>query len=229
MKKPIIAISASCDTNQRISASNDYLNSIYEAGGIPVFVPRTVDPARLDMYAADFDGFLFSGGVDLNPVTYGEEVSADNVEIDDSRDAFELELFKRVITLGKPILGICRGIQLINVALGGTLYQDIKGHRQQELGYQGLDRPQHVSVKAGSMLEEIGGQLSIMTNSYHHQNIKGLAPTLVVDAVSDDGYIEAVHSVEQKFLFGVQWHPEVFRMFDPVAASIFKAFIAAAK
>lgn len=228
MSKPIIGIACSY-SDGRINMGNTYLFAIYAAGGIPVYLPLTDDPDFFRSVANDFDGFLYSGGVDLNPERYGESVTAQNVEIDDARDAYELALFNEIYKTGKPILGICRGIQTLNVALGGTLLQDIPNHRQGDLGYTHKDAPQNVTLVRNSMLYNIIGVEKFKVNSWHHQAVKDLAPTLEIDARSDDGIIEAVHSTEHPFLLGIQWHPEILQANDKNAAAIFKAFVDACK
>ena len=162
----------------------------------------------------------------MDPARYGEQVMFDNVEIDADRDCFELALYKYVKPTGKPILGICRGIQLLNVAEGGTLYQHIDGHRQDK---PGTVTEQPVCVKQGSMLHTLIGAQNITVNSFHHQNVKDLAPTLMADAVSEDGYIEAAHMPDHKFFLAVQWHPEIYRQSSEEMRKVFSAFVNAAR
>ena len=125
-KRPMIGLVSSRDGDKMMMAQR-YMDAVWYAGGLPVVLSYTTDPQKLAEYAAIFDGFLFSGGVDVNPVKYGEEKQFDSVEIDDMRDEFEEALFKVIYPTGKPILGICRGIQSINVWMGGTLHQHIEG------------------------------------------------------------------------------------------------------
>ena len=134
MNRPLIGITCSKNAEGKIAMSQHYLNSVWEAGAVPVFLAYTTDPAKLAEYAEVFDGFLFGGGDDIDPARYGETVQFDNVEVDADRDAFELGLYEHVKRSGKPVLGICRGLQVLNVAEGGTLYQHIDGHRQDKPG-----------------------------------------------------------------------------------------------
>lgn len=227
MKRPLIGITSSKTADGKLAMSQNYLNSVWEAGAVSVLLAYTEDEEKLAEYAQVFDGFLFAGGDDMDPARYGEEVKFDNVEIDADRDRFELGLYKHVKATGKPILGICRGIQVLNVAEGGTLYQHIDGHRQTPTPGTVTEQPVH--VKEGSMLHGLVGKETIFVNSFHHQNIKDLAPTLEIDGVSEDGYIEAVHMENHPFFLAVQWHPEIFREHDEGMRNVFSAFVNAAK
>ena len=205
-----------------------YMDAVWRAGGMPVVLAYTTDPAKLAEYGEILDGFLFSGGVDINPAKYGEEKQFDSVNVDDQRDAFEEALFAAVYPTGKPILGICRGIQSLNVWMGGTLHQHIDGHGQSEPGHV---RTHPVTICEGSMFHKICGKTSVMVNSFHHQVVKDLAPALVADAVNQDGYIEAVHQPTHPFLFAVQFHPEVYCGMedDDHSLAIFEAFMSACR
>ncbi len=226
-RRPLIGIAPSRD-GDRPSVGPHYLNSLWRAGALGVILPYTTDEEKLTEYAAIFDGFLFSGGVDLDPRLYGEEKMFDSVEIDSERDAFEKALFAAAYPTRKPILGICRGIQSINVWLGGTLHQHIDGHRQSE---GGQTRTQTISVVEGSMLHRLCGKDSIAVNSFHHQCIKEPAPLLSVDAWSAEGYIEAAHVPSHPFLFCVQFHPEIYNGLsdDDHSKQIFEAFVEATR
>lgn len=226
MQRPLIGITCSKTAEGKIAMSQNYLNSVWEAGAVPVFLAYTEDEEKLAEYASLFDGFLFGGGDDMDPARYGEVKAFDNVEIDADRDAFELALYRHVKATGKPILGICRGIQLLNVAEGGTLYQHIDGHRQEQ---PGTERAQKTLVYKNSMLHGLTGEDELLVNTFHHQNIKDIAPTLTADAVSEDGYIEAAHMEGHCFYLGVQWHPEIFRHLDPAMFKIFCAFVDACR
>lgn len=226
MQRPIIGIASSKNSQGKIEMSQHYFNAVWEAGGIGVFLAYTQDESRLAEYIDSFDGILFAGGVDIDPVHYGEQIMFDSVEVDADRDAFELALYRHVKQSGKPILGICRGVQLLNVAEGGTLYQHIEGHRQDTPGTQ---RDQNTLIYKDSMLNELTGESEIRVNSFHHQNIKALASTLVADAESEDGYIEAVHMPGHKFCLAVQWHPEIYYSQDAAMQKVFSAFVSACK
>ena len=177
------------------------------------------------------DGFLFTGGKDVEPSRYGEETKPGCGIIQKYRDEYELRVFKAALKTGKPILGICRGTQLINVGLGGTLYQDIPSecpseifHRQQESTYS---FSHSVNIACGTPLYELVEKERIRANSFHHQSIKALGRNLAVMATADDGVIEAVYGTSKQYVRGYQWHPE--RLFDKDEENfaIFKDFISA--
>ena len=224
-KRPLIGVFPS-RSDARIKLSWNYLDAVYAAGGMGVPLGYTTDIEKIKTYVDMMDGFLLSGGVDVDPTLYGEVKQFDSVEIDELRDAFETLAFPLILASGKPVLGICRGIQTINVCMGGTLYQHIEGHRQDK---PGVERTQVLKVLENTYFHELIGKNSIMVNTFHHQNIKDLAPGLVVCAVSEDGYVEIVHAPEHKFLLGVQFHPEFYynQADDDHSHHIFNALIEA--
>ncbi len=226
MKRPIIGIAPS-QSDGKIKMNTAYADAILDAGGVPVFLPYTTDPDRIAMYTELCDGLLFAGGVDVHPKYYGEEIAFDSVEVLDARDEFELALFPAYFATKKPIMGICRGIQSINVALGGSLIQHIDGHAQKK-DEDGYPMPRKATVVPGTKLHGIVGQETLRTNSYHHQAVKMPAPGAVIAARSDDGVIEAIEYPEHPFLVAVQWHPELFYKKDEAAATLFRAFVGAA-
>ncbi len=230
--RPVIGITCSMnDQASRLYANRSYFNAIWRSGALPVFLPFTdgAEAAREFFRARAFDAFLFSGGVDVDPARYGESVTADNVEICSLRDEFELELAKILLFEYPelPVLGICRGAQLLNVAAGGTLYQDILGHRQEEPGSEG---PFAVEIKKGSALERITGKKRTFVNSFHHQAVKDAAPGFAITATSADGIPEAIEpeNPNGRFLLAVQWHPELMYASSSDARAIFDAFVSAA-
>jgi putative glutamine amidotransferase len=172
-----------------------------------------------------FDGFLFCGGEDLDPKYYGEEKSRLLGNICSVRDEYEEKMFSAAYKTGKPILGICRGMQIINVFLGGSLHQHIDGHKQAE----SRDARTHtVELCESGVLRKILGESAIAVNSFHHQIVKRLAADLICNATStNDGYIEAFHHKEHPFLLGVQWHPECYFELSETSSKIFNEFIKA--
>ena len=226
MSRPNIAITPSYN-NGFIRMRPTYINAVWAAGGIPSYVAYTTDPKKIAEYVAEFDGFLFAGGVDVHPRHYGEEIQFDSVEVFEARDDFEIALYADAIKSGKPILGICRGVQLINVAEGGSLYQHIDGHSQEE---SGTVQTQKVLLENDTPLSRMAnGAESIMTNTFHHQAVKQIAPGFLPMAWSEEGICEGIYNPEHKFLMGVQWHPEIFWQNDETATNLFKEFIAATK
>lgn len=224
MKKIIIALSSTLIEDGCVKVNEAYLDAIYGAGAIPMLLSPRVDDEYIQNVCETVDGFLFCGGDDIDPKYYGEEKSLLTRNICSERDEFECALFKAAYKTGKPILGICRGLQVINVFLGGSLHQHINGHRQKEA----RDVFTHsVKLCEGEMLQKMLVEERIKVNSFHHQIIDRLAKTLACDAVSNEGYIEAAHCPTHKFLLGVQWHPECYFTKSESSSKIFKAFIEA--
>ncbi|MBQ0125620.1 MAG: gamma-glutamyl-gamma-aminobutyrate hydrolase family protein [Clostridiales bacterium] len=225
MKKAIIGITPSMD-GVYIKMNKSYVDAVIFAGGVPVFLPYPATAEQIDGYVNMCDGLILGGGCDVSPARYGEEIKFDSVEINSERDAFEFEIFDKFKATGKPILGICRGVQLMNVALGGTLFQHIEGHRQTE-GRDDFSRT--ANVCHGTKLEAITGAATLRTNSFHHQAIKDVAPCAELCALADDGTIESIAVNDYGFMLGVQWHPELFCKKDEAAAKIFDSFIKSAQ
>lgn len=197
---------------------------VQRGGGLPYLVP-TVTPGvavSVEDYVADLDGLLLHGGADVCPRSYGEEPLRPEWEGDQIRDDYELELVRACHAAGKPVLGICRGAQLLNVAFGGTLWQDQREqgatervHRSQEL----YDHNLHTVDLApgGALAAMYPGSATVKVNSVHHQAVREVGPGLVVEArSSDDGIVEALRldDPDGRYVFGVQWHPEFFEGVD---------------
>ncbi len=185
-----------------------YARGVHEAGGLPVFLPILHGTQSLQLET--LDGVLFSGGVDVDPEYFGQDHEAGLGEIDPKRDEFELELYALARAAKKPILGICRGFQLINVAEGGTLYQHLPNVAGIWADHAQTAAPpaygHRARLAAGSKLEAAYGSDTIRINSFHHQGIKDPAPGLTVNAWSPDGLVEGL---EAEGLLAVQWHPEM--------------------
>lgn len=169
---------------------------------------------RVTNYVAELDGLVLQGGSDVNPKQYGEESLRPEWDGDPARDSYEIKLVKKFVSSGKPILGICRGAQLINVAFGGTLYQDVASQIPNTLPHHHVDNyDQHyhkILIEPDSHLSKLyPGIRTARVNSIHHQAVKGVGEGLMVEARSDpDGIIEAIRWNGPSYLFGVQWHPE---------------------
>ena len=208
-----------------------YLDGIEQAGGIPFIFPLSADRADLKRLADMCDGFLFTGGHDISPEIYGEEPLDGLVFCCEMRDEMETAVLSEALDADKPVLGICRGIQLINAALGGTLYQDIPSQCPSETEHhqpKPYDRPIHdVAVTQGTPLHECLQLDRLSVNSLHHQAVKTTAPGLEVMAVSPDGLVEALYMPKHRFLWAVQWHPEFSFHEDENSRKIFRAFIEA--
>jgi putative glutamine amidotransferase len=221
--KPVIGITPSAQldtlahgTFLRYCMSAPYVRAVEAAGGVPIILPPQHDSAGELM--AIIDGLLLSGGPDINPVRYGDSyVHPATYGIDPNRDQFEIDLFDSALQRGIPTFGICRGIQVMNVALGGTLIQDVAtehpgaadvGHRQHERGLEDSAVGHALSPVEPTQLP-IFGNSDLGVNSFHHQAIRDLAPNLMPVAYSPDGLIEAVVMRGNSEVFGVQWHPEL--------------------
>lgn len=238
MKRPVIGITASHDTeHDKLFINSVYLRAIRNAGGIPMIFPMEVTEDDLRDLVTLTDGVLFTGGDDIHPFLYGEETDAKCGNVSQPRDSMEMALVPLVMEFGKPIFGICRGIQLLNTAMGGTLYQDIPSQFKSELSIAhrqpfAYKVPSHtVDITPGTLLSRILGEehASIAVNSMHHQAIKDVAPGLEVCGYAPDKMIEAVYAPDYPFLLGVQWHPEHLTTSQPDAAKLFTAFVDACR
>lgn len=209
--KPLIGLSAS-HQNGRSTIPGAYIQSVLKAGGSPVIIPAITDGETLRSIVAHLDGLILTGGADINPLWYGEQPIQQLKEVDPIRDQYELKLLKLAADRNIPILGICRGEQLINVAFGGTLYQDIPSQREKHIKHvQSLPDhtpSHHLTVVAGSQLEQITGKKKLMANSCHHQAVKEVAPGFRATAFASDSTIEAIEAWPDRPILGVQWHPE---------------------
>ena len=236
MKKPIIAVTALFDEEKdSIWMLPSYLNAIIEAGGIPIILPLIDNEEDVENLAKRFDGFLLTGGQDINPKIYNSKKESHCGDISDGRDTMERMLLEKILELNKPILAICRGFQLLNSYLGGNLYQDISIEKnngsvsihKQEKPYT---KPIHkVKVKKDSLLFKITNKDEFDVNSMHHQAIKELSSKLEAAAVSEDGIIESIYLNNNNFVLGVQWHPELLYKDFEEHELIFKSFINSCK
>ncbi|MFC6260139.1 gamma-glutamyl-gamma-aminobutyrate hydrolase family protein [Levilactobacillus fujinensis] len=203
------------------------VEAIVKAGGLPIILP-SVDPADVADYLPLFDGVIFLGGADVDPTFFGEEPHMRLGKTYRKRDLFEIELLKQAVAANKAIMGICRGLQLINVGLGGTLYQDLSEdpnatlkHSQAAMGNQ---PSHHVTVVSGSTLATLTGDRPYV-NSRHHQTVNAVAPTLTVTARADDQVVEALESKDSDQILAVQWHPENMYKHHNESRQLFKNFI----
>jgi putative glutamine amidotransferase len=198
-----------------------YVTAVRRAGGLPLLLP-VLEPEDVADVLATIDCLLLTGGGDIDPMTYGEAPAPEVYGVDPARDRFEIALFHAAVAAGVPVLGICRGAQVINVASGGTLVQDLPtigaiGHR--EIDHPG--QPVHeVSLLSGSVLAGILGAAPAAVNSLHHQSVAILGNDLRTVAWSDDGTVEALESSVGDTVVAVQWHPELLPR-DPRQAALF--------
>lgn len=244
MKKPIIGLTSnylaslhgalnlgvSLDEQPLHLIAEDYISAIQNAGGVPVILPTDSDLERTKTVLDCLDGVLITGGgPDVSPILYKEPISQYCGHWDLNRDYYEIEIIKYMLEANKPILGICHGLQILNVALGGTLYQDLTPdgfYLHKVLNSHRNFAVHSVKINEHTLLNEILGVQEMKVNSIHHQSVKELGSDLEVTAVSPDGVIEAVAMSEKKFVLGIQWHPEM--MFDcDLQKSIFRKFVEA--
>ncbi len=208
---PIIGIAVCGFTEEKQFVSHSYIHAIEYSGGYPVILPCTgIIP---DHNFLDFcDGFLFCGGGDITPLLMGEDPAPENGPTDISMDLFHLALIRYALASGKPILAICRGMQLLNIAMGGSIYQDASLYPHPGIGHMQNSRkrgdPSHkILIKKPSILYNIFGKYTV-SNSYHHQYIKCPATHLIPTGHTSDHVIEALEADNHPFTVGVQWHPE---------------------
>ena len=230
MKKPLIGVTPLLDTElDSLWMQPGYFRLVEQAGGVPVMLPLTRDGYALARLAAGLDGLLVTGGPDVNPALYGVPDSG-LCHMCPLRDEVEAALLRLFWQENKPILGICRGCQILNVTMGGTLWQDLPTQHPSDVCHRmerPYDRPAHVVTVSGPLAAVLGA-VEIGVNSCHHQAIRQSAPGLTAMAVAGDGVVEAVFAPEKRFVWGVQWHPEMMPATDAPSCRIATAFVQAA-
>ncbi|MEY8338523.1 gamma-glutamyl-gamma-aminobutyrate hydrolase family protein [Lachnospiraceae bacterium 62-35] len=236
MSKPLIGLMPYHDTSTNdIYMRASYRRAIAAVGGIPVVLPLEASEDDLKQLVDTFDGFIFSGGPDIHPFLFGEDTHPKCGNVSQARDSLEMDILPLIMEREKPVLGICRGIQVLNAALGGTLYQDIESQFESETPVAHSQpfeykTPCHtVDVYPNTMLSQITGESSLLVNSMHHQAIKDLAPCLETTACAAGHLIEAVEYPGYPFFLAVQWHPEHLWETQPEQKALFKAFVKASK
>lgn len=212
---------------------SDYSQALLQAGAAAVIVPAAQDAASLGAILDRVQGLILSGGPDVHPRRYGEEPIAALGEIDAVLDEMELTAARMAVDRDLPVLGICRGIQVLNVALGGTLFQDLPAQRGGDICHTPRSdkavNTHTVQLAAASRLHRICGESEIWVNSQHHQALKDVAPGLAVTARARDGVVEGVELGGRRFVIGVQWHPEGTWREDPNSQKLFRALVDAAR
>ncbi|MEZ3437234.1 MAG: gamma-glutamyl-gamma-aminobutyrate hydrolase family protein [Lachnospiraceae bacterium] len=226
---PVIGVVVcGCDAGRQF-VSHSYIQAMEDAGAVCVIIPCTEDASHFPRYYGLCDGFLFCGGDDISPRLFGEDLLTDRGRTDMRMDCFHLDFMKYVLSASLPILAVCRGMQVLNIALGGTIYQDIslrngvsQNHMQRSENRG--DVCHRVACAKGSMLYNICGSF-LETNSFHHQCIKTVGKGLTVSAVAADGIVEAIEDSSRSFLVGLQWHPECMYESSPPMRELFAKFI----
>lgn len=230
--KPIIGLT--CQKENFVGRSinrlnTTYINAVLKAGGTPIILPILKNPEDIKNYLDIVDGIIFTGGEDVSPLYFGEEPIREVDEICHDRDTFEMELFKQAYEKDIPIFGICRGTQLINIALGGTIYQDIYKQIPNIGGHtcpSNLQEGYHnINILNDTIIFDIFKKEKLAVNSLHHQAVKDLGSNLKTSSSSIDGIIESIESTDDRFILGVQFHPEAMAMKYEEYLKPFKYFI----
>ena len=237
MNPPLIAVSTSVTVDkypERAYVNAAYLNAVQQAGGVPVPLPPQLEPGARAEILKHVSGVLLTGGGDVDPARFGEAAHPTTCEVSGARDELEIDLTQWALARRAPLLAVCRGLQVLNVALGGSLYQDIPSEPGSPLdhsqtGLQGKARnvtAHQVKVREGSRLATILGALDVDVNSFHHQAIKQLGRGLADVAWAPDSIVEGVELVDPaQFVVGVQWHPEEMVAQDRAAFNLFAALV----
>ena len=231
----LIEINPIMPNNHPAYAPHDVKEAFIKLGAIPLIIAFPDDVSKVDQLAQDYvqliDGLMLPGGPDVDPTFYGEEPHPKIGMTLYQKDRFEIALIKAALAADKPIFGICRGIQIMNVAMSGTLYQDLESqypelkiqHPQATLGQFATH---HVELTADSKLAKLYGQSTIKVNSRHHQAVKAVGKGLKVTAVAPDGVVEGMESTDTDLFLGVQWHPEnMWQQEDPQQLVVFQDFL----
>ena len=219
----------------RVGLSQTYVNALLRAGAAPLLLPNVTDKDLLRAIYQSLDGLLLSGGGDIHPARYGEAIHEKCGRITPERDETEMTLTCWAVDDGLPLLAICRGIQVLNVALGGSLYQDIQAQVPGAMAHTWYPnhprdlRAHDVAVSPGTRLADIMGTPSMGVNSLHHQAVKEVAPRLVVTARAPDELVEALEVEDHPFAVAVQWHPEELAPDDAPAQRLFDALVEASQ
>lgn len=230
--KPIIGLTCSIDNkvSRRFNTVNyTYINAIIKAGGVPVIIPILEEPSEIDKYINMIDGLILTGGEDVSSLVFGENPVREVTQTCYERDDMEFALFNEAYDKGIPMVGICRGLQLANIALGGDIYQDIYSQVPDVLGHVSSYRVEYghhlIDIKEDSILYDILGKETVAVNSLHHQSIRKLGKNLKISAKAQDGIVEAMESTNDKFFLGFQFHPEAMIEKNKEFLKIFERFI----
>lgn len=228
--KPSVGIVVCGFTDNRQFVTNPYIQAIRYSGGLPVILPLVRSDALLDQYVDLCAGFLFCGGGDITPLLFGQEPQNGNGETSITLDLFQIRLMKKILSSGKPLLAICRGMQVLNTACGGTIWQDLSlvpgktlNHMQQSRSRS--DVSHRIRTEKDSIVRRCLGPVPLV-NSFHHQAVQTPGNGLTVTARAGDGTIEAVEADGNSFVVGVQWHPECMYRSSPETRVLFQEFIA---
>ncbi|MCI7730868.1 gamma-glutamyl-gamma-aminobutyrate hydrolase family protein [Enorma burkinafasonensis] len=248
-KRPLILVTSSATEylgEPALRLSENYADAVVMAGGLPVVTPLSDDLSIYDDLLDRADGLMLTGGSDIDPARYRDALSLDADElhagertvheVTPGRDAIELYLLEGAERRGMPVLGICRGLQIMNIAHGGSLYHDLPAQHPADHGTLAITHDAYmdgrishrISLEEGSLIARTVGTAELEVNSLHHQAIRDLAPGFACTARATDGVIEAIEDPSRPYMLGVQWHPEYFAATEPMAL-IFRSFVGACR
>jgi len=236
-RDPLVGVTTSItvgQTPERAYVNSAYLHAVQQAGGVPVLLPPQLSAASLERLGRGLDALLLTGGGDMDPAHFGESPHPSLYEVAPARDTLELGVIQSALDRKRPILAICRGIQVLNVALGGSLHQDVGTDPGTEVAHsqkEARDQTTHkITVTPGSRLARVMGADEVEVNSFHHQVIKSLGRGLTAVAWAPDHLIEGVElEDDMRWVLGVQWHPEHLTKDSEPARRLFAALVAAAR
>lgn len=231
--KPIIGITMAYDFEKCSSLiKEDYYEAIIYCGAVPILIPVTEEKSVWEHYLDICDGLILSGGPDIDAKYFGKYNMPYENEISPIRDSMEIFLAQQAIVGDKPILGICRGIQVINIAAGGSIFQDIyaENNTNMQLIKHSQQAPRwfqihNIDIQSDTCLHSIFGSETLKVNSFHHQAVSHIAPGFTINAYAEDGIIEAVSKENKKFVLGVQWHPENLWRKDRTHLKLFERLV----
>lgn len=247
--KPVVGICTNYSANDELGlmtklglpgqewqmVADDYIKAIERGGGVPVIIPLTKCFENISPILPHLDGIVFTGGSDIDPQKYGENSQYGLGAIDPDRDEQEIKLAKKVLyEMNIPVLGICRGQQIINIAAGGSLYYDLKKQRPEAMCHPSFFAPKYhksheAKIEKNTNLHRIFNKESIGVNSFHHQAVKELADGFIISMVSVDGVIEGMELPGERFVVSVQWHPEMMIDRYPEYTDLFRSFVESCK
>lgn len=229
LQKPRIGIVICGFDDNRQFVSNAYIQAVRYSGGLPLILPLVRSDLLLQEYVSLCDGFLFCGGGDITPLLFGQEPRRGNGDTYVTLDLFQIRLMKQILNTQKPVLSICRGMQVFNVACGGTIFQDLALKEGEHLNHFQQSKTRRevshkIRVNKNSQLQKYIGNF-LLVNSFHHQGVDEVGDGLIVSATASDQTIEAIEMPSHPFAIGVQWHPECMYRTSPEMRELFSSFI----
>jgi putative glutamine amidotransferase len=231
--RALIGLTMSLQEERVQTLSREYSDAVRCAGGIPVAIPYCDDPEVVTEMAQRLDGVVLTGGGDIDPSLFGEEPLPGLGEIVPERDRMETALVRLLLERDKPILAVCRGCQVLNIAVGGDMYQELYTQREDLLQHRQRSPRHHathaIHLVTGTLLHRLAQENTVRVNSFHHQAVRRVPPPLRVAARTTDGVIEAIESARHRFVVGVQWHPECMAERDAFSRRLFQALVEAAE